>query len=76
MQKYLVFLMLDFVAADRDLEHAPIALALTLSERLGIKPLLVEIARKELRLRKKQLTEIDESKVDIIETENNKQPKK
>ena len=76
MQKYIVFLMLDFVAADRDLEHAPIAFALTLAERLGIKPLFIDIAKKELRLRKKQLTEIDIAKTDIIDSENKKQPQK
>ena len=72
MKRYLVFIMLDFVAADRDMEHAPIAMALTLAEKLNVKSVFIEIARKELRLRKKQLTEIDEFKTKIIETENSK----
>lgn len=66
LQKYVVYLILDFVAADRDLEHAPIALGMQLTEAIGLKDLFVDLARKELRLRKKQLTEIDKQRDEIL----------
>ena len=66
LKKYVAYVILDFVAADRDLEHAPIALALDVCEQLGIKTLFSDIARKELRLRKKQMDLIGETRDELI----------
>ncbi len=59
---YYCYVLLDFVAADRELEELPLAAALVLAERLGFKERFSEIARKELRLRKKQLETTDREK--------------
>ena len=66
LKKYVAYVILDFVAADRDLEHAPIALALNVCEQIGIKTLFCDIARKELRLRKKQMDLISETRGELI----------
>ncbi len=62
MRDYYCYVLLDFVSADRELEELPLAAALSLSERLGLKDRFLGIARKELRLRKKQLERIDAEK--------------
>jgi len=62
MQEYYCFVLLDFVAADRDLEEMPLAAALALSEKLGLKDRFADIAQRELRLRKKQFEKIDHEK--------------
>jgi len=67
LRDYYCFILLDFVTADRDLEEGPLAVALVLSERLGLKERFTEIARKELRLRKKQLEKIDRKRDELIE---------
>jgi len=66
LQDYYCYVMLDFVTADRELEEMPLAAALQLSERLGLKDRFLEIARKELRLGKKQLDKIDQQKAAIL----------
>ena len=66
MQDYYGYLLLDFVTADRDLEELPLAAALSLAEQLGLKDRFVEIAKRELRLRKKQLETIDEEKDTLL----------
>ena len=66
MQDYYCYVLLDFVTTDRDLEELPLAATLVLSEQLGLKGRYSEIARKELRLRKKQLEKIDSEKNDIL----------
>ena len=64
MQDYYGYILLDFVTADRDLEELPLAAALVLAEKLGLKDRFTEIAKRELRLRKKQLETIDQDKED------------
>jgi hypothetical protein len=66
MQDYYCYVLLDFVTADRDLEELPLAATLVLSEKFGLKARFAEIARKELRLRKKQFEKIDEEKDDLL----------
>ncbi len=66
MQDYYCFVLLDLVTADRDLEEMPLAAALVLTERLGLKDRFLEHARRELRLRKRQLERIDEQKDDLL----------
>lgn len=68
MQDYYCYVLLDFITADRDLEEYPLAAALTLTEELGLKDRFAEIARKELRLRKKQLEKIDKHKGELLAT--------
>ena len=66
MQDYYGYILLDFVTADRDLEELPLAAALVLAEKLGLKDRFSEIARRELRLRKKQLETIDQDKEKLL----------
>ncbi|HZZ73947.1 MAG TPA: hypothetical protein VFE24_16965 [Pirellulales bacterium] len=66
LQDYFGFLLLDFVAADRDLEEAPVAAALSVAEPLGIKPQFLELLRKELKIRKTQLEKIDREQKKIL----------
>jgi hypothetical protein len=59
---YYCFVLLDLVTADAELDEAPLARALELAESLGFKDRLIELVACELRLRKKQLQQIDEAK--------------
>ena len=70
MQDYYGYVLLDFVTADRDLEELPLAAALVLAEKLGLKDRFTEIARRELRLRKKQLETIDQDKEKLLAKAN------
>jgi hypothetical protein len=63
---YYCYVLLDFVTADRDLEEMPLAAALQLSEKLGLKHRFAEVAKKELRLTKKQLEKIDQAKESLL----------
>ncbi len=66
LRDYYCFVLLDLVTADRDLEELPLASALQLTERLGWKDRFVELAKRELRMRKTQLDTIDQKKQDIM----------
>jgi Zn-dependent protease with chaperone function len=66
MQDYYGYVLLDFVTADRDLEELPLAAALELSEKLALKERFAEIAKRELRLRKKQFETIDQDKEQLL----------
>ena len=66
----LRYVLLDFVTADRDLEELPLAAALVLAEKLGLKDRFAEIAKRELRLRKKQLETIDQDKEKLLAKAN------
>jgi Zn-dependent protease with chaperone function len=70
MQDYYCYVLLDFVTADRDLEELPLAAAILLTEKLGLKDRFVEIVRRELRLRKKQLETIDQDKESLLAKAN------
>lgn len=63
---YYCYVLLDFVTADRDLEEAPLAAALQLAESLEFKDRFAEIARKELKLRKRQFEKVDREKHDLL----------
>ncbi|WP_242342063.1 M48 family metalloprotease [Anaeromyxobacter terrae] len=56
---YWCYVILDFAAADRDLEDAPLAAALLRSEELGLGERFRRIAAKELGLKKKQLDALE-----------------
>lgn len=66
LRDYCCFLLLDFATADRELEDVPLARALEIAERLDCKPRLLELARKELRLRKGQLDKIDLTRDELL----------
>ena len=66
LKDYFCYVMLDFVTADRELEEMPLAAALQLSEKLGLKDRFAEITKKELRLTKKQLEKIDQAKKSLL----------
>jgi Zn-dependent protease with chaperone function len=70
MQDYYCYVLLDFVTADRDLEELPLAAALSLTENLGLKNRFLELIRRELRLRKKQLETIDQDKESLLAKAN------
>ena len=55
-----------FVTADRELEELPLAAALVLVETLGLKERFADIAKKELRLTKKQFDQLDRNKDSLL----------
>lgn len=65
---YYCYVLLDFVTIDRELEEGSLAAALVLAESLELKDRLMEIARKELRLTKRQLEKIDAEKEKLVKT--------
>ena len=62
LRDYWCYLLLDFAAADRDLDEAPLAKGLELADQLGFKDRLSELARNELKLRKSQIEQIDQQR--------------
>ncbi len=70
VRDYACYVLLDFVTSDRDLEEFPLAAALALSEKLDIKKRFVELARKELRMRKTQIDNVDRDKSDLLAKAN------
>ncbi|HND52320.1 MAG TPA: hypothetical protein PLV92_07980, partial [Pirellulaceae bacterium] len=67
MADYHAFLLLDFVAADHELDAPAMALAIVTAERLGIKPRFLELARQELKLRKQQLEKIEQDRERLMQ---------
>jgi Zn-dependent protease with chaperone function len=63
---YWCYVLLDFAAADRDLEDAPLAAALLLADELGLGDRFRPIAAKNLGLRKKQLDALDAGAAAVV----------
>jgi Zn-dependent protease with chaperone function len=63
---YGCYVLLDFAAADRDLEDAPLAAALLLADELAVGERFRKIAAKELGLKKKQLEALDAGAADLV----------
>lgn len=63
---YYLFVLLDFVAADRDLDEPALAAALVIADELDLKARFIELARRELKLRKTQLDRIDQNREDLL----------
>ncbi len=63
---YYCYVLLDFAAADRDLEEAPLAAALLLSDELGIGERFRQLASKELNLRKNQMQDLENNASRIV----------
>lgn len=55
LKEYYAYVLLDFVAVERELERAPLAAALTLAGELGLAETFEPIAARELRLSTKQI---------------------
>jgi hypothetical protein len=70
VQDYFCYVLLDFVAVDRQLEETPLAAALLLTERLGLRERFGELALKELALPKKRLTTIERDAAKILDRAN------
>ena len=66
LQDYYGYILLDFVTADRDLEELPLAAATFACGKRGIEGAVFEIAKRELRLRKRQLESIDQDKEKLL----------
>ncbi|PTE81741.1 hypothetical protein BUY79_13075, partial [Staphylococcus equorum] len=65
---YFCYVLLDFATSDRELEELPLANVLHVAETLGIKEALIPLARKELKLRKNQIDQWDQTKLKILES--------
>lgn len=63
---YACYVLLDFAAADRELEDAPIAAAYLLAEALGLGDRFGKLAAKELGLKKKQLEALDAGAAEMV----------
>jgi Zn-dependent protease with chaperone function len=66
VRDYFAFVLLDFVAAERELGEPLIAAVLTIADTLQMKERLLELLRQELKLRKTQLDKIDDRKASIL----------
>ena len=59
-------MLLDFAAADRDLEEAPLAAALLQAEALGLADRLRPLLGKELGLKRRQLEALEEGAAALV----------
>lgn len=66
IQQYVAFLLLDFATTDRDLEDVPLAAAMELAQRFSLTDVFQDSARKELKLRVKQLQDLDKQKESLL----------
>jgi hypothetical protein len=62
VHEYLAYVLLDFASADRTLEEQPLAWAFELAEQLSIESTFDAIAKKDLKLRVKQLQDIKQNR--------------
>jgi hypothetical protein len=67
LQDYYCYLLLDFVAVDRDLEEIPLAAALLLCEELGLAKRFAQIVVRELGITKKRLANVERDAAKIVE---------
>lgn len=66
LQDYYCYVLLDFVTADSTLDEHPLASAVLVSRELGWEDRFVGIAVKELKLRKKQIEDIQKQAEDLV----------
>jgi hypothetical protein len=66
LRDYLCYLLLDFIALAPELEEGPYAAAFALAERLTLSERLLEIARKELGVAKRELVRIHKNASEIL----------
>jgi hypothetical protein len=67
LQDYYCYVLLDFVAVDRELEEAPLAAALELSQNLGLDKRFSQIALRELGITKKRFASIERDAGNIVQ---------
>ncbi|MAM88926.1 MAG: hypothetical protein CME36_16605 [unclassified Hahellaceae] len=72
---YFCYLMLDFIAVDRELEEMPLAQALRWSRWLGIEARFAELAIKELKLTKTRFNTIRKQTEVILDAASARQEK-
>ncbi len=65
-QQYVSYVMLDFVVADSDLEDVPVAAAIDLATRCGMREQMLEILGRELALPKKRLAKIEAERAQML----------
>jgi hypothetical protein len=70
LQTYYSYVLLDFVAVDRQLEEAPLALALLLGEQLGLSKSFGQRAMQELGMSKKRFAAIERDAANIVQNAN------
>jgi len=70
LQDYYCYVLLDFVASDRDLEEVPLAAAVVLCENLGLARRFAQIATRELGITKKRFASIERDATKILERAN------
>lgn len=58
LRDYYLYVLLDFLIADPELEDTPLALFVTLSERFGATDRLCELVHKELKVQKRVISRI------------------
>jgi Zn-dependent protease with chaperone function len=68
LQDYFCYVVLDFVAVERDLEELPLAAALALTRRLGLDKRFTALAGRELGISKKRWGQIERDVDKILAT--------
>jgi hypothetical protein len=63
---YFSYILLDFATSDRSLDDFPLAHCLHVAQLMKIKERFVELARKELKVRKGDIEKIDRNKEDLL----------
>ena len=66
VKEYTAYLLLDLIAVDRDLEKYPLAAAVIFARKLNIEEHLIKQLTKELKLRKRDLTKIQENAATLV----------
>lgn len=66
LREYLCYLLLDFAAADPELDELPLAAALELAKQLEIDTLFEKLAAKELRLKPRDLKRVKETAAGLL----------
>lgn len=66
IKNYCCYLMLDFATVDPALDEVPLACVLNLSEKLGIRERLEELANRELRVSKKTQARLRQESAEML----------
>lgn len=66
LAKYLCYVLLDFVASDREIEEPALAAVLVLCRQLKLEKYFRPIATKELKLKKRQFDKLEKEAEDIL----------
>jgi hypothetical protein len=69
LREYHAYVLLDFVAVDRDLSNTALAAAIILTRKFDFAERFLEIAQKELGLSKKQMSKIEREAEELLAKE-------